>query len=256
MTALGELRGPLVRGGRGGVPAAALSARGGQLERGHDPLVRPVSCGSQVPRLTVQVGASLQGRGERRMGCAAFLPGRGLVHRRAHQRVPDADGAAVADEQPSLLGLRERTLVDAERPGGPAHHRDLPGVVRGRDQQQGLDLLGQTSGSGPGHRWTRSVRSAGRAVQVRAVELVVRQRLRELQQGQRGWPPLLVQQGRRRPRRGALGEPVGQHPDRAASAGSAVSSSSGRCSATNARASPFRAVNTSATRSACTGPGR
>ena len=138
LLANGELGGPLVGGGRGGVPAASFGARTGRVQVGDDRLVGAVDGRGPVPGVPVRVVGGVEGFGQRPVRFAAFHAGRGLVHRGPDQRMPHRDSAAVDDEQPGPFRGVEGARVDVEDCGGPAHRGDLTGVVGGGDQQQRL----------------------------------------------------------------------------------------------------------------------
>ena len=136
----GELGGALVGGGGGGVPAASFGSLGGGGQAGDDVRVGAVDGCGAVPRVPVRVCLGAEGVGERAVRFVAFPAGGGLVHRGADQRVPYPHDVAVDDEQPGAFRRVQAVGAGAELRGGGADGGDVPGVVGGGDQQQGLHV--------------------------------------------------------------------------------------------------------------------
>jgi hypothetical protein len=137
--------GSLARGQRGRAveqrgrlaPAApAAGAFPGALELGRDLLVRAGDGLGQVPGPLVWL-VRAGGRGEAGVDLLALGEGRPVVHRRADQRMAEADRTVNGDELPGFSG-GSRLQGEAQFPARPGKQAGVPGGVSGRREQQGL----------------------------------------------------------------------------------------------------------------------
>ena len=116
LAAVGRQRPPRVRRPPGRRRARRDAAPGTRRARGRrPPRVRAVGSGGAVPGLPVGVSQSGQGLGQRPVARRRSSPGRGLVDRRPHQRVPHRDDGVSPTSSPE-----SRAASSAARPArGP-----------------------------------------------------------------------------------------------------------------------------------------
>lgn len=145
----GELgaTGPVLAQGRrafvhrecGDIAAASLRPGAHRFQGVHHLSVRSECGGSQVPGLPVRIPPSGQRHREGPVDLPPLRPGRGLIDRRTHQRVPHRDRRSAPDEEPRAHRRLKVGFTQAQRCRSLPHHLELAGVVRGGQQQHRLD---------------------------------------------------------------------------------------------------------------------
>ncbi|CAM5325557.1 hypothetical protein SFUMM280S_09142 [Streptomyces fumanus] len=125
-----EVRGALEGRGRRRVAAAAAGPGGGPRQLRRDLRVGSRAGGRQVPGASVRFVP--QQLGERAVGRAPGVRGRGVVHGGPDQRVAEAEVAAGAPDQPGPLGRGPDVVLGGRRSGRDGERR-IGGVHGGRE---------------------------------------------------------------------------------------------------------------------------
>jgi len=125
------------------VSAAELRALGGRLELGGDLLIGADGRHRRVPDATVGVLGFRAGFGQGGVSPSTLGECRGVVHRRADERVPEAESPRAGVDEACSLRRVQRFGCEAERGGGAQNDCELTVSLRGCEQQSRLRGVGQ-----------------------------------------------------------------------------------------------------------------